>query len=289
MSRAQLAQAGIDHWAVRHRVRTERWNEVSETIIATTTGVLTREQLMWAGVLHAAGHGVVGDLTAAEMGGLRNWTRSEVTILVPRGTNVGESIAGIRFAETRRPIQRWVRPDLALPVARIEPAILHFAAYESSRRTAQGVLAAAVQQQLTTPEHLVEEILQMRPLRWAKLMKRALGDIAGGAQSVAEIDIRRMCRAFRLAPPARQVKRRDSGGRIRFTDCEWVLADGRTLVLEVDGAFHMDVDHWEDDIARQRALTDPHRIVVRCTSRELRDDPGRVARDLLHLGVPRAA
>ncbi|GAB4012869.1 hypothetical protein GCM10028772_39480 [Nocardioides ultimimeridianus] len=289
LTRTQLAGFGVDSDMVRHRISSERWAERSETVISTTTGVLTREQLMWLGVLHAHGHGVVGDLTAAELAGLRNWNRDVITILVPRGTEVGDPIAGIRFAETRRPIQRWIRPDLALPVARIEPAILHFAAYQPSKRTAQGVLAAAIQQQLTTPEHLVEEILQMRPLRWAKLMKRALGEIAGGAQSVAELDVRRMCRAFRLAPPARQVKRRDSSGRIRFTDCEWSLADGRTLVLEVDGAFHMEVEQWEDDIARQRALTDPSRIIVRCTSRELRDDPGRVARDLLNLGVPRAA
>jgi very-short-patch-repair endonuclease len=60
-------------------------------------------------------------------------------------------------------------------------------------------------------------------------------------------------------------------------------------VLEVDGGFHMDVEEWEDDIARQRALAAPDRILVRCTSRELRDEPERVARDLITLGVPRAA
>jgi len=289
LTRAQLAVLGFDRDQIRHRIDTERWVARSETVIGTTTGVLTREQLMWLGVLHAAGHGVIGDLTAAEVGGLRNWSRETITVLVPRGTEVGEPISGIDFVETRRPIGLWLRTDMVLPVARIEPAILHFAGYQRSTRTAQGVLAAAVQQQLTTPDRLVEEILQMRPLRWSKLMKRALGDIAGGAQSVAEIDVRRMCRTFRLAPPARQVKRRDSGGRIRFTDCEWLLADGRTLVLEVDGAFHMDVEHWEDDIARQRALADPSRIVVRCTSREVRDEPDRVARDLRNLGVPLAA
>ena len=89
--------------------------------------------------------------------------------------------------------------------------------------------------------------------------------------------------------PDRQVKRKDADGRSRFTDCEWRLADGRILVLEVDGSFHMEVEHWEDDLARQRALAASDRIIVRCTSRELRDDAGRVARDLVNLGVPRAA
>ena len=96
--------------------------------------------------------------------------------------------------------------------------------------------------------------------------------------------MRRMCRRFGLALPDRQVKRRDSTGRLRFTDCEWRLPDGRTLVLEVDGGFHMDAEHWEDDIARQRGLTATDRLVIRCTSRELRDEPERVARDLRLLG-----
>ena len=75
-------------------------------------------------------------------------------------------------------------------------------------------------------------------------------------------------------------------GRLRYTDCEWDLGDGRVLVLEVDGSFHMDVEHWEDDIARQRGLADPDRIVVRCTAREVRDEPERPRSDLRRLGVP---
>lgn len=74
---------------------------------------------------------------------------------------------------------------------------------------------------------------------------------------------------------------------MRFTDCEWLLSDGRTLILEVDGSFHMEVEHWEDDLARQRGLARLDRIIVRCSTRELRDTPDLVARDLLQLGVPR--
>jgi len=37
-------------------------------------------------------------------------------------------------------------------------------------------------------------------------------------------------------------------------------------VPEVDGASHLEVERWEDDIARQRGLTDPTRIVVRRTA-----------------------
>ncbi len=85
------------------------------------------------------------------------------------------------------------------------------------------------------------------------------------------------------------MKRRDAQGRLRYTDAEWDLPDGRVLVLEIDGLFHMEVEHWEDDIARQRSLTGPDTIIVRCTSREVRDEQTKVARDLRRLGVPLAA
>lgn len=289
LSRTQLRALGVDRWRVRNQVASERWTAVSTTVIATTTGPLTREQLVWTGVLHTDGPALVGDLTAAEGLGLRNWYRDEVTIVVPRGAQIDHPIRGVQFVETRRDLRKMGTTLHGLPLMRLEPAILHFAAYQPATRTAEGVLAAAIQQRLTTPSALLRWIDQMAPLRWAGRFRRVLREIDGGAHSAAELDVRRMCRRFGLATPDRQEKRRDTSGRLRFTDCEWRLADGRTLVLEIDGGFHMEVEHWEDDLARQRALTSRDRVVIRCTSRELRDEPEAVARDLGAIGVPRAA
>lgn len=198
-------------------------------------------------------------------------------------------IEGIAYIRTRRDLARMRARGRDLPTAQLEPAILLFAAAERSDRTAQGVLAACVQQQLTSPELLKDWLGRLPRLRRAPVLRRAIADMVGGAQSLAEMDVKRMCRTYRLAQPDRQVKRRDAGGRLRYTDCEWRLPDGRTLILEIDGGFHMDVEQWEDDLARQRALSSTDRLIVRCTSREVRDEPERVARDLRLLGVPRAA
>jgi hypothetical protein len=173
ISRRQLNLLGIDRFTVRNQIRAERWVPLSEVVISTTTGPLSRDQRLWLGVLHAGPSAVLGDLTAAEVAGLKHWHRDDVCVLVPH--------------------------DLDLE---------------------------------------------------------------------------------------RQPQRRDSAGRLRFTDCEWDLGDGRVLVLEVDGAFHMEVEHWEDDIARHRGLVDPRRIVVRCTAREVRDEQERLGADLRRLGVP---
>lgn len=288
ISRRQLMELGVDRFFVRNQVAAERWALRSSMVVSTTTGELTRTQTMWLGVLHAGERSLLGDLTAAELAGLARWHRDEVTVLVPDDTDVDDDVPGVVFARTRRRLAGMQEPSSGLPRMRIEPAILHFAAYQRSHRTAQAVVAAAVQQRLTTPSSLLHWIDQMRPLHKAPLLRAALADIAGGSQSMSELDVVRLCRDHGLRQPDRQVRRKDADGRLRFTDCEWRRGDGSVLVLEVDGAFHMDVEHWEDDLARQRSLAEPGRVVVRCTSREVRDEPARLARDLRRLGVPRS-
>lgn len=83
ITRGQLAATGVDRWAVAHRVDTQRWVLRSPTVVATTTGELTREQMMWLGVLHAGPGALIGGLSAGEVHGLKNWHRDEVTVLVP--------------------------------------------------------------------------------------------------------------------------------------------------------------------------------------------------------------
>jgi hypothetical protein len=272
---------------VSHRIATERWQELAPTVICTTTGPLSVEQRQWLGVLHAGEGALVAGLTAAESAGLHNWSREEISILVPYTNEVPNPVPGIAFIRSRRKLSSLKAPNSAPPRCRIEPAVLLFASAQRSSRSAQGVLAAAVQQQLTSPDALTDWVRKLRPLRRAALFRATLEEIAGGAQSVSELDVSRMCRAHGLRRPDRQVKRRDADGRMRFTDCEWRLPNGKVLILEVDGSFHMEVEHWEDDLARQRALSGEGRIIIRCTSRELREHADRLAADLIRLGVPR--
>jgi hypothetical protein len=228
---------------------------------------------------------MLGSLTAAGQYGLEGWTRPHVSVIVDDELSF-EPVDGIDFFRSRRPFSLLRGPRPGLPLCRLEAAVLLFAAYEASPRAAHGVLAATVQQRLTTPARLVEWVEQLRPLRRARDFRRTLGEIDGGAHSAAELDVRRMCRRFGLRAPERQTRRTDRGGRGRWTDCEWDLPDGTTLVLEVDGGFHMEVRQWGEDLKRARRITSPRRLVVRCTAYELRHESGEVAADLIALGLP---
>jgi hypothetical protein len=284
IARRQLNELGVDADRVRNQLAARRWAVRSSTVLSTFTGSLGWRERVWLGALHAGGTALIGGLTALEWHGLKGWHRDEVTVLVDDQLSF-DPVPDIRFFRTRRPLSDMRAAGSDLPLCRIEPAALLFAGYERSFRTAVGLLAAVVQQRLTTADRLLVEIERMRPLRRAKAFRTALLDIQGGAQSLAELDVGRLCRRAHLPPPRRQTRRRDATGRLRYTDCEWLLPDGTVLILEIDGSFHMDAGHWEDDLARQRRLSGRGRIIVRCTARELRDDPDAVLADLRMHGL----
>ena len=284
LSRDQLRALGVDRCQVRNQVRAGRWMLRTPLVVSTTTGQLTWVQQAWMGVLHAGPASALGGLSSAKIHGLKNWERADVTVLVPAEADI-PAVEGVDFVRTRRDLEAMKLPGTRAPVCRLEPAVLLFGAYTDSQRTGCGVLAAVVQQRLTTPDALLQWIELMRPLRRARLFRATLHDIAGGAQSMAEIDVGRLCRKHGLPEPTRRVRRRDASGLLRYTDCEWRLEDGRVVVLEVDGAFHMEVDHWVADMARERSLVLDGSVVLRCTALELRRSPRAVVRDLLAAGV----
>ncbi|UDY23077.1 endonuclease domain-containing protein [Nocardioides sp. Kera G14] len=289
ITRRQLTQAGLAPHAVLHRVRSEKWQFAGPKVIATFTGELTHEQRLWLGVLHGGEESLIAGVHAATLGGLRNWDRDVITVLVPYSRNLPRRLEGYRFVRSKRDLPNLQSTEIDVPTCRPRAAVLLFAAEERSERSALGILAATIQQRLATAPELLTELEALGRIRRAPVMRRALEEFGGGIQSVSELDVARLCKKFGITEPLRQVKRRDADGRVRFTDCEWPLSDGRILVLEVDGAFHMEVEQWEDDLARQRALSADGRVIIRCTSRELRDTPEVIARDLKRLGVPLAA
>lgn len=285
VARRQLTRHGVEWEHVDHRVRSGRWAERTPRVISTVTGELTRAQREWLAVLHAGERSMLGGLSAAARHGLTGWERDIVTVHVDDELSF-EPVDGVRFFRSRRPFDLLRHPRPGIPVCRLEPAVLLWAGYQAMPRPAHGVIAASIQQRLTTTDRMVEWVDVLRPLRWSRPFKRTLGDIAGGAHSGAELDVRRMCRRYGIPLPDGQRSRVDRGGTRRWTDCEWLLRDGTTLVLEVDGSFHLDVLEAMSDHRRGRRLTTATRIVVRCSAFELRFEDSEVAADLIALGLP---
>lgn len=225
-TRRQLRRLGWTDAQVDHEIRYGRWHAPVRGVVALHNGTLTQEQRLWLGVLHAGPSSVLSHVTAARRNGLR-WTGDETIDVMTTKGDLVEPVDGFFFHQTRRQYARWGRANGGGPPRlRLEHAVLLAAERSWNVRRGIGLLAASVQQELTTPDQLARTVPQIRKLRHGRILLDALGDIGGGAESFAELDIGRICSESGLAPPVRQVVRVDPAGRRRYLDCEWRTDDG---------------------------------------------------------------
>jgi hypothetical protein len=276
ITRSQLAGLGVRHEHVSHHLRALRWRSLSGTVLVTHRGPLSRSAQRWAAVLGAPRGSVLGAWSALELHGLSGWHREPIHLVVVRGATPDRH-RWLVVHESRRLRDDHVVTVDGLPVHTVARAAVDAAAWQRSWRTAAGLMAAVVQQGLCTTDELWAMLDEVGHVRHRRTMRLALADVAGGADSLAEIDFARLCREAGLPEPSRQVVRRDSRGRRRFLDVEWSVGEGRRVVVEVDGIGHMERDRWYDDLLRDAEIgSEAGTVRVRLPAMAARREPQRV-------------
>jgi hypothetical protein len=153
----------------------------------------------------------------------------------------------VELHQTRRDEAYRLRVFGAPPRTTVERSAIDAASWTRNPRSAGGLLAAVVQQRLSTAQRLLEELEKSGPIRHRPLLRHTLEDIAGGAQALSEIDMGKLCRREGLNVTARQAIRLDGQGRRRYLDGIVTGPDGKQVAFEVDGAVHLMVlNYWED-------------------------------------------
>src|SRR5207237_7180121 len=128
--------------------------------------------------------------TAAREYVLSGFDDGLVPVVVPHGARTPR-FDGVQLHISRRFGPEEIHPARILPTTRVDRALVDAASWTRQTRQACGVLAAGVQQRLTTPERLRPELVSAEKARHRGLLLSVLGDIEGGAQSFAEIDVGR--------------------------------------------------------------------------------------------------
>ena len=249
-TRAQLRDLGYDREAVRSQLAARRWQAFGPRVVVLHNGPLTPRQQRWRAVLSQHHAALAGPTAAAEHGlsGFSDDGADMVHVLVPHGSRVA-SIPGVKLHFSRRFSEVDIAPGRSIPTVRIDRALIDAASWTLAPRKACGLLAASVQQRLTTAARLRTELRLSPRARHRALLTLVLGDIEGGADSFAEIDFGRLARRAGLGPPRRQVFRLDRAGRRR-----WLDADFGSFSAEVDGAVHLRPLRYWDDMERQNDL-----------------------------------
>ena len=284
----QLVDCGVPLSRVRAHVAGRRWQRLGDRCVLTHNHVATRSQLMWLAVLDYRVPVALAGFSVLEVAGFRYFgseTRS-VHVVIPRG-GAYRRFPGVKVHESRRFGPEDVVVTAGFPTTSLARSALDAAAWQPFPRYAAGLLAAVVQQRICSAIDLAEELRFVGRVRHKQVMRLTLQDVAGGAEALSELDVTALCRAFGLRQPDRQVVRLDPAGRRRYLDCEWRLPDGSVVVLEIDGAHHMDERHWAADMKRDRHEVVRGRRVLRCTAYEARHEPESIAGDLIAIGIPR--
>ena len=250
--RAQLEELGLTNGQIDRMLSSGRWRSDAEGLVVVLhNGPLTATQEESVAVLAGGRLCGLAARTAAARGGLQGWPAHKTEVLVPRGTTYPElRLVDVKVHESRRFTDADLHPMAWPPRVSIERALVDAAAWSARPRTACGLLAAGVQQRLTVPGLLLDALEQAGQIRFKGLLRSALVDIEGGAQAVSEMDFIRFCRRNRLPEPQHQVVRRDRDGRRRYLDATLVGPTGRIVRVEIDGALHLVVQTYWDDMYR---------------------------------------
>jgi hypothetical protein len=273
VSRRQALRYLTDR-AVRHRIRSGRWQNPHRGVFVTHGGPLTERQRKWIAVLAvgSVGHGrgaILGGLSALGVLGMRRYSSPDIHVLIAAHKQETDPPRGVVVHRTRilPPEDRHMTGDP--PCTMPARSLVDAAQWARSDRDAIAVIAAAFQQRLVGVQDMRPVLARMPRIKRRALIVAAVDDAAAGAESISEVEFARLCRRAGLPDPSRQVARMDAGGRKRYRD---VYFDDWKVHVEIDGGQHIEVRAWHADmwqhnevaIAGERLLRFPAWAVRHC-------------------------
>jgi hypothetical protein len=251
----QLVVAGMIRAEIARQIAWGRWQRSGPTVVVAHNGPLTPLQQQWASVLGAGRRSALCGRSAATHHGLDGWDDGRIHVLVERGTTPPQPPLPVVVHESRRYFPRIdPHPVRVPPMTRVERSLVDAAAWTRQARSACGLVIAGVQQRLTNPGRLLDELRTVGAVRHRPLLRRVLGDVEGGAQALSEVDFGRLCRRHGLPVPVRQSVRLDSQGRRRYVDVQLRTRRGKQMLVEIDGAVHLIVGTYWSDMARANEI-----------------------------------
>ncbi len=247
-----------------------RWLSVSRRGVVVLQIVDSHRLEIWQGLISIGPGARLGGVSALVEDGLTGFEEPRLHVWVPKSSHkdVTRTEGHVRLHETRR----WGLGDCAKSgVPRSAPAVAVVQGALWARSLQQGalVMTMTIQQRIVTPDDVLEGFDRVRRHERRRALLEVLDDIRGGVQSMPELDFARLCRAYGLPEPTRQVRRRSSRGAA-FVDAAF---EEFGVLVEIQGAGHAVLDRMMLDEVRLLDLALRGEVTVPVSSATLRLDP----------------
>jgi len=269
--RDQLVGAIVTDTYLRWRLETRQWQMILPSVYALFRGEPTVEQRAAAGLLYGGADSQLTGAIALRLWGLRYAPSVErIALLIPKVKRLS-SAPGFLMLRTDR-LTEPTRMD-GLSVAPVFRAVADAARQHIDLRTTRSMVTEAVQRRFATVEELASE-LENGPRRGSADLRRAISDVAGGARSAPEAELRDLCLTSRVLPEiVWNPQLTGPGGGPLPTPDGWI--DDVGLAIEVDSReFHESPELWAKTLRRHNQLTAAGVVVLHITPRDIRRDPG---------------
>jgi Protein of unknown function (DUF559) len=274
------AVAEVGQARARHKLSSGRWRSVCHGVLLAHNGPLTSRASLWVAVL-AVGRGVLlGGLTAAIEAGLRGFRSAAIHLLLVGGRRSPDVVRSMPDEMPSIVVHRTsTLPESHIQVGRplrttTARALVDAAQWAASDNEARSIVAAGCQQRIVAADAILSVAKDLPRARRRALTIETARYAEGGAETLSEISLVRLCDRFGLPVPDMQEQRTDASGRVRYIDAYWRKY---RLQVEVDGSHHMDVRHWEADMRRQNDVWIPGDRILRFTAWQVRHRPAEVA------------
>lgn len=261
LTRRQLRDLGITHHDIRREIGSRSWQPYGTKVVLTTAAAPTPAQMRRAAVRHAGPRALIAGLTALACHGLEGWDDERIHLVVPAGTHVTRTPDVVAHRTHRLPAEDATQVN-GLPLTTAARSVLDAARWVRSTNTSAGVVYAAIQQRVTSPEEVGASLARFLKVTQKEAIAQAVAGAAAGADSLSEAVAAELMVLAGFDEPVRQLEIATSAGT-RRVDLAVELGDGRLLVVEIDGPHHA-LDHVRVvDAVKDAALLQAGHHVVR--------------------------
>ena len=276
ITRSQALACAMTKSELRSKVRAGgRWQVVLPGIYLAHVGLLTAGQREIAATLYAGRGCVITGMAALRWHGVRVPIEDRVDVLIP-ATSRRQSLEFVQVHRTERMPERvWLVDGLRwAPVAR---AACDAVRGQGDLKFTRALVADVVQQGKCSVEQLTAE-LRAGPSRGSGTLREALADVAAGARSIAEGDLRRLIKVGGLPEPLYNVSLYAGSSFLAKADAWWSDCG---VAAEVDSReWHIKPADWERTLARHGRMSAHGIIVIHLTPRRIRAEPDGVVAEL---------